>query len=217
MLLGVFVVQATNYNAQPFTGTYCNSGYQSPVDVDDNDEVDDSDDYKLATSMTGAAAGSVIIDTTSDVNRYQFSVTNGASFGSITAYQPILSAAQDKPVGGTTYSCDSGEVHMPSEHQKDGDTMDVELQIYCDAVVSTDSAAGYSDDLVLAFLFDEGEESDFFTKLINNNQLDFSDIDAIDGNYIENYWTYVGSYTSGNCNLNKLWVIATEEHDIADF
>jgi hypothetical protein len=47
LLLGVAVVQATDYTNQNWFGTWCSDTKQSPLDITDVEEVDNDSNYKL--------------------------------------------------------------------------------------------------------------------------------------------------------------------------
>jgi carbonic anhydrase len=77
-------------------------------------------------------------------------------------------------------------------------------------------AATKSKYLMFALFYEEDEDNDFFKKLVEEKELDWSYIKSGDEGIIEDYWTYIGSTTYDGCIEDYIWVISTEIEDVSE-
>jgi carbonic anhydrase len=98
-------------------------------------------------------------------------------FGTVTAYTPGSSTV------ATTYYCYSNDFHSPAEHELDGDSFDLENQIWCSSssTVETNYAA------VFVTLYDSGDSNAFVNSIISGKMVPAQIVTATD------FYSYVGS------------------------
>jgi carbonic anhydrase len=103
-----------------------------------------------------------------------------------------------------SFDCWRVEFHVPAEHELDGDTFDLEMQVYCTPV----SGSVVSFPARLVNLYNEGSEDIFVDPLIWNES-----VPSASGT-LPNFYSYIGSSTQPPCSEGNYWYINTESHTV---
>jgi carbonic anhydrase len=136
-----------NSNGDDWTGTCSAGSSQSPIDIDGGDATETSG--QSFTFNLSSVPSTAFMESWAN-QRYTATRTDGASFGTVTGYLPGSSSA-------VSFSCYRYEFHSPAEHEFDGDSFDLEMQIICytSTSITTNNYAIYVN------LYDKGDEDSF--------------------------------------------------------
>lgn len=197
VVLAVLSCVDVNYTDPSDWGNLCETGdFQSPID------------------LTSGVPFNHFVFTSYQV------LKNLTSFNCPASYSIPLanSIVYLKNPAGNTIVCNAVNAffHSPSEHTINGQSFDLELQVYHTV------PGGVYQNVVLSYFFEITEENNnFFDQFISESQLldvvPVFDLSSILGNLASfyNYFMYVGSLTTPPCTENILWYVFSTPGNIS--
>jgi carbonic anhydrase len=105
------------------------------------------------------------------------------------------------------YSCYSYDFKAPAEHTMDGDTFDLEMQLYCytNEISDTSQYAIFS-----TFYYEDGDDDEFIEDILTNKRIGSS------AKTLSNFYSYTGSQTQPDCQENVDWYVFSGVMDIGE-